>query len=45
MQPTNGTMVYLGGEQLATGGASSVASSRASRILVAAVALAAIALV
>nr|CAB3496509.1 unnamed protein product [Digitaria exilis] len=44
VQPTNGSIVYLGGEQLATGGASSVATSHASRIIMA-VALAAIVLV
>nr|CAB3501438.1 unnamed protein product [Digitaria exilis] len=44
VQPTNGSMVYLGGEQLATGAAASVAASSASRIIMA-VALAAIVLV
>lgn len=45
LQPTNGSMVYLGGEQLATGDASA-AVARASRLLLAlaAVALAAVAL-
>ncbi|KAF8718481.1 hypothetical protein HU200_025249 [Digitaria exilis] len=43
VQPTNGSMVYLGGEQLATGAAASVAASSASRIIMA-VALAAIVL-
>ncbi|PWZ57362.1 Thaumatin-like protein 1 [Zea mays] len=41
VQPTNGSMVYLGGEQLAT---SVAAAARASQLLLAAAALAAIAL-
>lgn len=38
VQPTNGSMVYLGGEQLAT---SVAAAARASQLLLAAAALAA----
>jgi hypothetical protein len=41
VQPTNGSMVYLGGEQLAT---SVAAAARASQLLLAAAALAAVAL-
>jgi hypothetical protein len=37
VQPTNGSMVYLGGEQLATG-AASVTAARASQLLLAAAA-------
>ena len=37
VQPTNGSMAYLGGEQLATG-AASVKAARASQLLLAALA-------
>ncbi|RLN42585.1 thaumatin-like protein 1b [Panicum miliaceum] len=43
VQPTNGSMVYLGGEQLATG-AARIGAARSSTLILAAVALAAVAL-